>query len=62
MKNIKSSQENKSEQAGQIIRIEQERLTKHMDKVVRGTIEETLNALLDAGADGKASGYSYRPL
>ena len=51
MENSKSFKENKGRKTGQIIRIEQEQLTKHLDKVVRGTIEETLNALLDAEAD-----------
>lgn len=51
MENSKSLGENKERKTGQIIRIEQEQLTKHLDKVVRGTIEETLNALLDAEAD-----------
>jgi putative transposase len=50
-------QDTKSERAGkeaksaQIIRIEQDQLTKHLDRVVRGTVEQTLNALLDAEAD-----------
>jgi len=51
MENSKSLKENKGVKTGQIIRIEQEQLTKHLDKVVRGTVEETLNALLDAEAD-----------
>jgi hypothetical protein len=51
MENSKSVRENKERKTGQIIRIEQEQLTKHLDKVVRGTVEETLNALLDAEAD-----------
>lgn len=51
MENSKSLKESKERKAGQIIRIEQEQLTKHLDKVVRGTVEETLNALLDAEAD-----------
>jgi len=51
MENSKSLKENKERKTGQIIRIEQEQLTRHLDKVVRGTIEETLNALLDAEAD-----------
>ena len=51
MENSKSLKESKGVKAGQIIRIEQEQLTKHLDKVVRGTVEETLNALLDAEAD-----------
>ena len=51
METSKSLKENKGVKAGQIIRIEQEQLTKHLDKIVRGTVEETLNALLDAEAD-----------
>lgn len=51
MENSKSFKENKERKTGQIIHIEQEQLTKHLDKVVRGTVEETLNALLDAEAD-----------
>ena len=51
MENSKSLKENKGVKTGQIIRIEQDQLTKHLDKVVRGTVEETLNALLDAEAD-----------
>lgn len=51
MENSKSLKENKGRKAGQIIRIEQEQLRRHLDKVVRGTVEETLNALLDAEAD-----------
>ncbi len=51
MSNSKSAKESKEEKAGQIIRIEQEQLTRHLDQVVRGTVEETINALLDAEAD-----------
>jgi transposase-like protein len=36
---------------GQLIRIEEEHLSRHLNDVVRGTVEETLNALLDAEAD-----------
>jgi len=51
MENSKSLRESKAGKAGQIIRIEQEQLTRHLDKIVRGTVEETLNAMLDAEAD-----------
>jgi putative transposase len=51
MENSKSLRESKERKAGQIIRIEQEQLTRHLDKIVRGTVEETLNAMLDAEAD-----------
>ena len=51
MQDIKSRRAGKEAKTGQIIRIEQEQLTKHLDRVVRGTVEQTLNALLDAEAD-----------
>lgn len=51
MNHSKSAKESKEGKAGQIIRIEQEQLTRHLDQVVRGTVEETINALLDAEAD-----------
>jgi putative transposase len=34
-----------------VITIDDERITNHLDWVVRGSVEETLNALLDAEAD-----------
>jgi putative transposase len=34
-----------------VITIDDERIKSHLDRVVRGTVEETLNALLDAEAD-----------
>ena len=51
MHNSKPARSNKEANTGQIIRIEQEQLNKHLDKVVRGTVERTLNELLDAEAD-----------
>jgi putative transposase len=51
MHNSKPARTNKEAKAGQIIRIEQEQLHKHLDKIVRGTVEQTLNELLDAEAD-----------
>lgn len=51
MKDTRTQSASKEAKAGQIIRIEQEELSKHVDNVVRGTVEETLNALLDAEAD-----------
>ncbi len=33
-----------------VIRIDDDRIRGHLGRVVRGTVEETLNALLDAGA------------
>jgi len=51
MHDIKRRRAGKEAKTGQIIRIEQDQLTKHLDRVVRGTVEQTLNALLDAEAD-----------
>ena len=51
MHNIKAAQANKEAKTGQIIKIEQEELNRHLDRVVKGTVEQTLNALLDAEAD-----------
>ncbi len=36
---------------GNVIRIDDEGVRGHLDKVVRDTVEETLNAMLDAEAD-----------
>ena len=36
---------------GEVIRINEVRIRDHLGEVVRGTVEETLNALLDAEAD-----------
>jgi len=51
MQDNRTGRARKERKEGQIIRIEQEQLSKHLDKVVRSTVEETLNALLDAEAD-----------
>lgn len=34
-----------------VIRIDEREVRGHLDKMVRGTVEETLNALLDAEAE-----------
>jgi hypothetical protein len=34
-----------------VVKIDEGRVGEHLDKVVRSTVEETLNALLDADAD-----------
>src|ERR1700721_783531 len=36
---------------GQVIQIDEARIRDHLGEMVRGTVEETLNALLDAEAD-----------
>ncbi len=40
-----------SQVLGNVIKIDDERIRGHLDRIVRGTVEETLNALLDAEAD-----------
>ena len=59
MHNSKPARSKKEAKAGQIIRIEQDQLNKHLDKVVRETVERTLNALLDAEADRLCHASSY---
>lgn len=51
MKDIKETERKKELKVVHIIRIDQEHLHDHIDKVVRGTVTQTLNALLDAEAD-----------
>lgn len=36
---------------GNVIQIDQAKVEEHLGAIVRGTVEETLNALLDAEAD-----------
>jgi putative transposase len=36
---------------GQVIQIHEARIRDHLSDIVRGTVEETLNAMLDAEAD-----------
>ena len=42
-----------------VIRIDDDRIRGHLDRVVRGTVEETLNALLDAEADRLCNAQRY---
>ena len=42
-----------------VVRIDDERIKGHLDRVVRGTVEETLNALLDAEADRLCNAQRY---
>ena len=46
-----------------VIRIDESEIRGHLDEMVRGTVEETLNALLDAEADEmcKAQRYERSP-
>src|SRR5207253_2144784 len=42
-----------------VITIDDERIKSHLDRVVRGTVEETLNALLNAEADRLCNAQRY---
>jgi transposase-like protein len=42
-----------------VITIDDERVKRHLERVVRGTVEETLNALLDAEADRLCNAQRY---
>ena len=45
------SDDRKEGPMGQVIQIDEARIQDHLGEMVRGTVEETLNALLDAEAD-----------
>jgi putative transposase len=42
---------NASTAVSNVVKIDEERIKGHLDRIVRGTVEETLNSLLDAEAD-----------
>ena len=44
-----------------VITIDNERIKSHLDRVVRGSVVETLNALLDAEADRHPASSGERP-
>src|SRR6202007_561764 len=44
---------------GNVITIDDDRIKSHLDRVVRGSVEETLNALLDAEADRLCNAQRY---
>src|SRR6201987_1626467 len=44
---------------GNVITVDDERIKNHVDRVVRGSVEETLNALLDAEADRLCNAQRY---
>jgi transposase-like protein len=45
--------------AGPVVQIDEGRIQTHLDEVVRSTVEETLNALLDAEADQLCGARKY---
>src|SRR5262245_41530538 len=44
---------------GNVITIDDEGIKNHLDRVIRGSVEETLNALLDAEADRLCNAQRY---
>ena len=44
---------------GNVIRIDDERVRDHLGRIVRGTVEETLNAMLEAEADRLCNAERY---
>ena len=44
---------------GNVVRIDEERIKDHLGQIVRGTVEDTLNALLDAEADRLCNATRY---
>ncbi len=44
-------EENEGRPMGQVIKIDEARIRDHLGEMVRGTVEETLNAMLDTEAD-----------
>src|ERR1700745_1801573 len=44
---------------GPVVQIDEGRIQAHLDEVVRATVEETLNALLDAEADELCGARKY---
>src|SRR5256885_10535788 len=48
---MKEQPMNDEKPMGQVIQIDEARIRDHLGEMVRGTVEETLNAMLDAEAD-----------
>ena len=45
---------------GEVIKIDEARIKDHLGEMVRGTVEEALNALLDAEADRLCGAARYK--
>lgn len=48
-----------SKELGQVVQIDEGRIKDHLGELVRGTVEETLNAMLDAEADALCGAQRY---
>src|SRR5229473_719337 len=52
-------EDSKGTDLGNVIRIDDERVRDHLGRIVRGTVEETLNAMLEAEADRLCNAERY---
>lgn len=52
-------EDNRGTELGNVIRIDDERVRDHLGRIVRGTVEETLNAKLEAEADRLCNAERY---
>ena len=52
--------EHSTQKLGKVIKIDESAIENHLDKVVRNTVEETLNQLLDAEADRMCNAEKYQ--
>ena len=50
-------EDSKGTTLGNVIRIDHDRVHEHLGRIVRGTVEETLNTMLEAEADRLAGRY-----
>ena len=48
-----------SKNLGKVIQIDEEQIQQHLGEMVRGTVEETINKLLDAEADQLCNATRY---
>lgn len=53
------SQDSESKALGKVVQINDARIQDHLGELVRGTVEETLNAMLDAEADAMCGAQRY---
>ena len=54
---MKNNSETKT--LGKVVQIDESRIQDHLGELVRGTVEETLNAMLDAEADAMCGAQRY---
>ena len=51
--------EDSNKTLGKVVQIDEKRIKDHLGELVRGTVEETLNSLLDAEADALCGAQRY---